>query len=225
MNLPLLITWSAMSMAPGAPGEGQDKALKALESEVSRLAKDTLPGLEDLKSPVKGEPSPGTRLADDFGTVIRGVKDAKLEPAYVASLQADADALARARDREVPKDERVRLLRGVAADLNAKAGFEKAVGKDGRRVVKVTAVTKRAGQEVKELQVVFVPRAWDGTEDRYETFPKNSSPTTHEWAPGAYVIWTRDPDQKERVGDRQRKSVGENGKTVVEIDLPAPPAR
>lgn len=147
----------------------------------------------------------------------------KDEPLYAKSLQASLDALKQIQSGDVKSDQQVKMYAGVVADLQTKAAFEAKNSKEERRLLKVTAATKRAGAEVTGLQVWYVPRGWDGTGQHEEKFPNNSSPSAHTLPPGAYMMWTRDPDDKDKVGEKTPVSVGENGAAETNTDLPAPP--
>ena len=114
-------------------------------------------------------------------------------------------------------------IQALADDLDAKLEHcTRSGGKLGGSVV-VHVRTLRGSEEVKNWQVLYMPRIFEAaTNASPDLFPQISSPTEETIVPGRYVMWVRDPATT-RVGERTIVKVGE-GRKELTLDLPVPAA-
>lgn len=117
-----------------------------------------------------------------------------------------------------------RVLEALADDLEAK--LEHCVASGGKLggAVRVLVRTRDPRQEVRDWQVLYLPKIQEASASASPAvFPQLSSPTDERLVPGRYVIWARNPFNGQS-GDRQVFKVGE-GRTDLTIELPVPAAR
>lgn len=117
-----------------------------------------------------------------------------------------------------------RVLEALADDLEAK--LEHCVASGGKLggAVRVLVRTRDPRQEVRDWQVLYLPKIQEASPSASPAvFPQLSSPTDERLVPGRYVIWARNPFNGQS-GDRQVFKVG-GGRTDLTIELPVPPAR
>jgi hypothetical protein len=153
--------------------------------------------------------------------MIRGWKPGtKIPDTYAKSLTLDLQVLEKTLMSPVD-DAPYPVLRRVADDLKIKADHCRKTGVGLGGLVTLVVRTKRGGQELRDLQVLYIPKILEVVKDaRPDLFPKFSSPTSCPLPPGRYVMWTREP-QSNRTGERTVVRVGD-GKDTIEWDLPAP---
>jgi hypothetical protein len=153
--------------------------------------------------------------------MIRGWKPGtKIPDAYAINLTLDLHMLEKTLESPV-EEEPYAVLRDVAEDLKIKADHCRKTGVGLGGLVTLVVRTKRGGQELRELQVLYLPKILEVVKDaKPDLFPKFSSPTSCPLPPGRYVMWTRDP-QSNRTGERTVVRVG-GGNDTIEWDLPAP---
>lgn len=138
---------------------------------------------------------------------------------YRANLDRSVRLLDRALTASAPGP-LAAILDAIADDLEVKLEHcTNSGGKLGGSVT-VTVRTVRAGQEVRNWQVFYLPKVFDlvggVAPDR---FPRLSSPTLEQLVPGRYVMWARDPDG--RTGEKTIVKVGE-GRSDLQLDLLVP---
>lgn len=214
---------SSKSVAQEPAKLNTTELLKSMLSWFGEFKKDELRwAKDDEKTVVRSLQEESLKAIKTIDEAIRKNKLYEDEYLYAKSLQLDFDALKLLQTGELKSEAKVKILQGVVDDLKAKAAFEAKNEKGERRVIKVIAETKRNGAVVKELEVWYVPKGWDGTGKHEEKFPANSSPSDHKLPPGAYMMWSQVPDVKEKTGEKKPVSVGENGSSETKIDLPAP---
>jgi len=117
-----------------------------------------------------------------------------------------------------------RVLEALADDLEAK--LEHCVASGGKLggAVRVLVRTRDPRQEVRDWQVLYLPKIQEASPSASPAvFPQLSSPTDERLVPGRYVIWARNPFNGQS-GDRQVFKVG-GGRTDLTIELPVPPER
>jgi hypothetical protein len=144
---------------------------------------------------------------------------------YRINLARDALAL---RSALVSGDRRAiaATIEAIADDLEVKLEHcTRSGGKLGGSVL-VRVRTLRRGEEARSWQVFYIPKVLEaagGTSP--DVFPRLSSPTDETLVPGRYVMWVRQPDS-DRISERTTVKVGE-GKSELLLDLtvPADPAR
>ncbi|MBI3416097.1 MAG: hypothetical protein HY043_12430 [Verrucomicrobia bacterium] len=113
-------------------------------------------------------------------------------------------------------------VKAVAIDLHVKAENCRhsldGLGKE----IKVTVRTKQGTEEITGFEVWCAPMALARFKDEHIRFPKVSSPTVFKnLAPGYYAMWLIRGKEK---GPSVAQTIGGNGETELEIDLPVPPA-
>jgi hypothetical protein len=140
-------------------------------------------------------------------------------PEYRNSLAADFWALKqlaeRGGDAGAPG-----IMAAVADDLEIKLETCKAAGRGLGGRINVRVNTRRGTVEVRGLQVFFVAKIFESNaEENAEPFPRFSSPTENQLAPGRYLFWARDP-ATHKTGERM--IVRAAGVQDIGLDLPVP---
>lgn len=116
------------------------------------------------------------------------------------------------------------VLEALADDLDAK--LEHCVASGGKLggAVRVLVRTRDVRQEVRDWQVLYLPKIQEASPSASPAvFPQLSSPTDERLVPGRYVMWARNPFDGQ-TGERQVFKVGD-GRTDLAIELPVPPPR
>jgi hypothetical protein len=213
----------AASLPATAPLEGREPLLKPLPPG------QALQGIQARLNQIvhkfgAAHPETNTIVASALPEVdfmIRGWKPGtKIPDAYAMSLTLDLQVLEKTLGSPV-EDAPYPILRRVADDLKIKADHCRKTGVGLGGLVTLVVRTKRGGQELRDLQVLYIPKILEVVKDaRPDLFPKFSSPTSCPLPPGRYVMWTREP-QSNRTGERTVVRVGD-GKDTIEWDLPAP---
>lgn len=148
----------------------------------------------------------------------------KMPPEYLEGVSLDAELLKELASRK-PKNA-VHLnslydgLNEVDSDLTLKVTGPRSGG-EVARVVEVLVRAKRGNQDVGGYQVWYVTKGWakDGTKSRpFDRVTDPSNPSSMKLAPGNYLIWLG----KDPVTDRQPVSIGANGESRREIEVPVP---
>ena len=139
----------------------------------------------------------------------------------VRALQADEDALAAAASAETPR--RQALLDSVYDDLHLKFLYCKMSPDRMNAMVDISVQTWDNDKEVKSWQVASInaPLAILHP-DRYQAFPKFSSPTKARLPPGRYLIWAQDPKNPSRRGPAKEISLGNDGVKSLDADVMIP---
>ena len=111
------------------------------------------------------------------------------------------------------------LLEALSDDLEVKLEHcTRSGGKLGGSVA-VTVRTVRGGEEVRNRQVLYLPKVLElSSAASPDQFPQLSSPTREMLVPGRYVMWSRDPATNQ-VSERTVVKVGE-GRMELLLDLP-----
>jgi hypothetical protein len=138
----------------------------------------------------------------------------------VATLAATVgEALAEPSRRALPS-----VLEALADDLEAKLEHCQASGGKLGGAVRVLVRTRDPRQEVRDWQVLYLPKIQEASPSATPgVFPELSSPTNEQLVPGRYVLWARNPFTGQS-GDRQIFKVGE-GRAGLTLELPVPAAR
>jgi hypothetical protein len=141
---------------------------------------------------------------------------------YRGSLADVAAALEEAIGRKDPEPVGA-VLAAVADDLEAKLEHcQRSGGKLGGSVV-VRVRTVQAGAEAGRWQVFYMPKILEVSPSATgDLFPQLSSPTEDLLVPGRYLMWVRNPGTG-TIGERTVVKVGEGRKELV-VDLPVPAA-
>jgi len=168
------------------------------------------------------------RLADSFEQVT--FMQRRWEPHMAASdeqikaFELDLFALNVA-SLETNDTKALAIVEEVTEDIKLKAEHCLKSGAGLGRPVLVTVETLRTGRRIMNLQVTFIPKIleFQPNPERWGVFPKESSPTSLELAPGKYLMWTR-YSGTDTYGPPTIVSVG-RGKTTQNWDLPAPPPK
>ena len=139
----------------------------------------------------------------------------------VRGLQADDDALVAAASSETQR--RKALLDSVYEDLHLKFLYCKASPDRMNAMVDISVQTWDDDKEVKSWQVASInaPLAILHS-DRYQAFPKFSSPTKARLPPGRYLIWAQDPKNPSRRGPAKEISLGNDGVKSLDADVLIP---
>jgi hypothetical protein len=135
--------------------------------------------------------------------------------AYYAGLAGDDDLLKNLLDKKPPKVQMQKVLQAVADDLRIKAAHCVKSPEGWAALIKVVVITRKGGKVVPEYEVWFVPLGWADVVERWQRFPKLSSPTENPLAPGVYMMRASN-------GASVRIEIGGDGKNQHEIDLIAP---
>ena len=143
---------------------------------------------------------------------------------YREQLKQYQKVLDRISESDQPIKEKRELCEALAADLNAKAKYAEKNPDAAFGLVKVTVRTLDGTKEKSGSEVMFVVRAWAEDKTRHKRYDMISSPTSRKLFPGAYLMWTKVPDQDQE-GPRKPISVGEEGNSEQKIDLPVPPTK
>lgn len=140
---------------------------------------------------------------------------------YRANLANAVATLGQAMDRLDPAYGEA--LVATADDLEAKLEHCRASGgKLGGSVV-VRVRTVQAGAEAGRWQVFYMPKILEVSPSATgDLFPQLSSPTEDLLVPGRYLMWVRNPSTG-MIGERTVVKVGEGRKELV-VDLPVPAA-
>jgi hypothetical protein len=186
-----------LTQAVGADGGPSGRANQARQ-DVEWLARS-------LTSQAPGPPSPQGSVNQQM---IRG-------------LQADDDALVAAASSETQR--RKALLDSVYEDLHLKFLYCKMSPDRMNAMVDISVQTWDNDKEVKSWQVASInaPLAILHS-DRYQAFPKFSSPTKTRLPPGRYLIWAQDPKNPSRRGPAKEISLGNDGVKSLDADVLIP---
>jgi hypothetical protein len=200
----------------------RSEVFAALRKNLDTLGK----GLAEAKLAAK-ERSQADELLVSVHDSVRGLEKATLDQdvpkPYLLSLTRDSWMLEKSRtllgkDGD-EKEKGFVLLKSVAADLQLKKASTGAV-KGATRLVKVVAETKDAtGQGEGGCEVWCVVQGMVDYPEAYERFPKLSTPTPDDLAPGAYFFWTEKGGKK---GKRTPGNVRDDGTGQWPIDIPTP---
>lgn len=139
---------------------------------------------------------------------------------YRQNLDREVGHLKTALESSTPRTTAATIA-AMAEDLEIK--LEHCIKSGGRLggSVSVNVRTVRAGQEVRNWQVFYLPRVLEATgSTAADRFPQLSSPTQERLVPGRYVMWSRDPTSG-RLSERTIIKVGE-GRQDLTIDLAVP---
>jgi hypothetical protein len=153
--------------------------------------------------------------------ISRQVQQSPIPEEYARSLAMDAELLSRIAN-ESPGTATLRakailVTREVAGDLSIKAEFVRSARSPGLRSVQVLIRTKNDKGEIGGYEVWYVPRGWADEESAWSRFYRLSSPTWMDLAPGNYIFWLQKADVRTK---KTPVSVGVDGKSKIEIDLP-----
>lgn len=136
-----------------------------------------------------------------------------LDPTYRMNLTIYVYSLESAL-REPDQAKAYSMFQDLAADLRIKANHCRATGTGLGGLVNVIVKTQRGDTEVAAWQVYWKPKILEFAKQyRAEAFPKPSSPTSQELAPGRYLMWAQDPATGKR-GNEEVVTIGEGKKAV-----------
>jgi hypothetical protein len=186
--------------------------------------KVSLAALNELLTRVPVTPAPlniaRTRARSVVGKLL--VLSAKWPAQSPFDYRTNLDRSVRALDRALAGgnvDRMVEFLDALSEDLEVK--LEHCVlsgGKLGGSVA-VTVRTVRGAEEVRNRQVLYLPKVLElSSSASPDQFPQLSSPTREMLVPGRYVMWSRDPSTNQ-VSERTVVKVGE-GRMDLLLDLP-----
>lgn len=165
------------------------------------------------------------RMRNDLRT-LKNLGDEKKQESseeYRESLKQNQEALQRVFGPDLEIEAKLEVCRAIAKDIEVKKVYAQKNPEAAFEPARVTVQTKNGEKEESGFQVWYVPKAWDTMTDRHKRFDKNSSPTDHKLAPGAYTMWTQVPALC-NAGNKQPISVGEYGQPEQTVDLPVPTA-
>jgi hypothetical protein len=139
----------------------------------------------------------------------------------IRGLKADDDALVAAASSETQR--RKALLDSVYEDLHLKFLYCKMSPDRMNAMIDISVQTWDNDKEVKSWQVASInaPLAILHS-DRYQAFPKFSSPTKTRLPPGRYLIWAQDPKNPSRRGPAKEISLGNDGVKSLDADVLIP---
>ena len=147
-----------------------------------------------------------------------------IPPEYLEGISLDAELLkklAAQKSKSGPQRKNIYDgLKEVEADLTLKVTGPRSGG-DVARVVEVVVRAKRGNQDVGAYQVWYVTKGWAKDTTKFKPFDRltdPANPSSMKLAPGNYFIWLG----KNRVTDPQPVSLGANGETRREIEVPLP---
>ena len=154
------------------------------------------------------------KALDDMAFINRVWSPGKpLDPAYRMNLTVYVYSL-EAAYREPDEKKAYAMFEDLVADLHVKANHCRATGTGLGGLVNISVKTQRGDAEVKAWQVFWKPKILEfAKEFRAEAFPKPSSPTSLELAPGRYLMWAQDPKTGRR-GNEEVVTLGEGKKTI-----------
>jgi hypothetical protein len=140
---------------------------------------------------------------------------------YTASLNLDSRLLnsITVLSSKHPQDNKrvYEALGDVASDLQIKVAYARSALGAAFRLVQVLVHTRKGDQEIGGYQVWYVAKGWADVQDEAKPFDRLSSPTYMDLPPGNYMIWTHKGQTNSK---RQPVSLGDDGKSRREIDLP-----
>jgi hypothetical protein len=112
------------------------------------------------------------------------------------------------------------VLRAVEEDATLKYEFCRAVGLAA--TIKAEVRTLRKQQEVPGWEVYYLPRFLTLLKTaKPDRFPRVSSPTAEDLAPGNYVVWAVDPQTKTKAEPvTARVGADRSGRVVIDLPLP-----
>lgn len=135
--------------------------------------------------------------------------------AYYAGLTGDDELLKNLLDKKPPKAQTQKVLQAVADDLRIKAAHCVKSPEGWAALIKVVVVTRKGGKVIPEHAVWFVPLGWADVVERWQRFPRLSSPTENPLPPGVYMMRASN-------GESVPIEIGGDGKNQQEVDLIAP---
>jgi|SoiMetStandDraft_5_1073268.scaffolds.fasta_scaffold125187_2 hypothetical protein len=163
-----------------------------------------------------------TRISKNADLLRNLLQKRQVSNSFRRTLQQDASALDRLKEKKPPARTVVVTTTGVADDLDAKARY---VGAPiwGAQVADapVRARTKSGNREEPGYRVWYVIRGVADDPNEFSPFPRLSTPTDHDLPPGAYLMWTRRPEGGPE-GVKTPVDVGKPGQPQTEVDLPVP---
>ncbi len=147
-----------------------------------------------------------------------------IPPEYLEGVSLDAELLKKLAAQEsktgLQRKDLYDGLKEVEANLTLKVTGPRSGG-DVTRVVEVLVRAKRGNQDVSAYQVWYVTKGWAKDTTKFKPFDRltdPSNPSSMKLAPGNYFIWLG----KNRITDPQPVSIGANGETRREIEVPVP---
>ncbi len=190
--------------------------------------------LGDLTKKFSNKSRPGIegRIARSLDNISENVKfleavmnaGTPIPPEYLEAVKLDAELLKKlAAQKSQTAVQRKNIydgLKEVEADLTLKVTGPRSGG-DVARVVEVLVRAKRGNQDVGAYQVWYVAKGWAKDTTKFKPFDRltdPSNPSSMKLAPGNYFIWLG----KNRATDPQPVSIGANGETRREIEVPVP---
>jgi ankyrin repeat protein len=186
-------------------------ALKVIGEAISRYSQ--LPGLDQ-----QSWKRAAAAHADLQARAAKWRQTSKTPVEYGLSLTRDAMMLVsglKNGDARMAKT----ILTTVAEDLETKIEDCERKGATLSTAIKLQVRTIRAGREVNNLQVLYLPKIMEVALDvQPDVFPGFSSPTADRLAPGRYLVWARDPQTGKSSG-RMPVRVG-GGMSEIVLDLP-----
>lgn len=213
----LLLAVLVVGVAPGAAAQAPNAAPPLRQS---------LQSLGLLLTQVPTAPPPLSLAVSRAQATLRELQAlAQRWPAESpADYRANLDRHVRLFGQALAANDSTRLtafLDALADDLEDKLEHcRNSGGKLGGSVL-VSARTVQGAQEVRNLQVFYLPRVLEAAGvSAADRFPQLSSPTHETLVPGRYVMWVSEAGGG-RTGERVIVKVGEGRKDLV-LDLPVP---
>lgn len=219
----VLIFWSGAGEYRFAHGHQPSSVFESLQRSTSRL-RELTPKMgfqgaqaETISDWLRSIDSNVSYLYE----IARAQPNMRMSAEYTASLSSDARLLesitifkthsAKERDRFY------KVLDEVSSDLRIKVSYSRSALGSPFRLVQVLVHTRTQDKEVGGYQVWYVPKGWADVRDEAKPFDRLSSPTYMDLPPGNYLMWTH---KRGRNSKRQPVSLGDDGRSRREIDLP-----
>jgi hypothetical protein len=210
------------------------RILPEQQEQVHAVFKSFHSSLGDLTKRFSNKSRPGidARIYQALDSISENVKfleavmnlGTPAPPEYLEAVSLDAELLKKlAAQKSQTALQRKNLYEGlkeVETDLTLKVTGPRSGG-DVARLVEVLVRAKRGNHDVGAQQVWYVSKGWAKDTTKFKPFDRltdPSNPSSMKLAPGNYFIWVG----KTRVTDRQPVSIGANGETRREIEVPVP---
>lgn len=175
----------------------------------------------DIQKALGKEDTKTTQLLDSIKSSVQVLlrewgRDVSDGPkSYYLGLTSNDELLKNVLEKKFSNAQALKVLQSVADDLRIKAAH--CVKSEGGWATLINAIvtTKKDGKVVTEHEVWFVQLGWADAPERWERFPKLSSPTEKSLAPGIYMMRVKN-------GESTPIEIGGDGKNQQGVDLIAP---
>lgn len=162
-----------------------------------------------------------TDIADDTMYLHDKWMSAKAEPSpaiYKSALEVNKSLLEEVVNKGLSAEKALPILQDVRDDLRVKAEECKKSSRGWDSLIELTIITVKDLQPVSGYEVWFVPKGWADRPEKWERFPKLSSPSIKRLAPGRYMFRLK----KEVEARAEPVTVGGEGKPRMEQDMRVP---